>query len=156
MRDWSKILAETVFSGHDEDGRRFLPEFLQDYEKLTNETVNAGCKKCLSQYYKKITKHFNSMKTDTKNSGFKLKEKFNGIQLRFGSRTIISNRNLTDKQAVELIENHPHGKKLFDAMPKDIDKLLNKAKAKTEAEAKAEADAKADAKAEPKAEPKTK
>lgn len=52
-------------------------------------------------------------------SNYRLKAKFNGIQAAFGSTKIISNDNLTDEIAKDLIKNHPHGEKLFDVIPKE-------------------------------------
>jgi hypothetical protein len=121
MREWQKIDMDTVFQGTDEHGVRYLPEFLSDYESIFHDSASAGCRKCLIQYYNQIAKHLNKMNTETSN--FKLKAMFNPIQVGFGSSTMISNNNLTDKVAIELIETHPHGEKLFDIIPSNIEEI---------------------------------
>lgn len=122
MRDWTKIKADAVFNGKDENGVRYLPEFLQDYQTTFNAVPEGGCHKCLIRYYTQITKYLSKMNTKTKSS-FKLKQMFEGIQFGFGSNRIISNRNLTDEIAVELLDTHPHGKKLFEIVPNNLDEI---------------------------------
>ena len=127
MRDWYKIDMETVFTGTDEHGVRYLSEFLSDYESNFSDSANAACRKCLIQYYNKIIKYQTNKNMENSQTVFRLQAKFNGIQSSFGSSTVISNRNLTDEIAVDLIANHPHGVKLFDIIPDNIDELLQAA-----------------------------
>lgn len=113
---------DTVFTGKDEDGVRYLPEFLNDYQDSFLEVPEAGCRKCLVRYYEKLTSKINKM--NTKNtSNFRLKAMFNGIQASHGSNRIISNNSLTDELAIELLDNHPHGEKLFDVIPDNVDEI---------------------------------
>ena len=56
-----------------------------------------------------------------KNSGFKLKDTYNGIQLAFGSKVILSNVSLTDELAVKAIREHPLGEGLFAELPRSFD-----------------------------------
>ena len=117
MRDWTKIGKDAILKGKDENGNRYLSQFLKDYQELTGaKNLNAGCGKCLNDYYKKYLKMKNQKK-----SGYVLKSKYDGIPLNFGSRTFVSNRNMTDKLAKELIKNHPKGKGLFDKVPESGD-----------------------------------
>jgi len=116
MRDWSKIAPETVFTGKSEDGNRYLNEFLRDYKTAFNPAIiEAGCRRCLNDYYSKLTQSLHKMKTVK--TAYKLKAKYNGIPLKFGSRIQVSNTNLTDALAEELIKNHPRGADLFEIVP---------------------------------------
>lgn len=122
MTDWLTIDKKTIFEGKDKNGNRYLTEFLKDYkEKYNPQEINAGCSRCLNDYYKKIIKFYSAMaKQETKKakakSKFVLKPMFNGIPLKFGSRTLVSNSNLTDELAKELIKNHPRGEALFSSL----------------------------------------
>ena len=48
--------------------------------------------------------------------GFVLQAKYNGIKSKVTGRPY-RNDDLTEKQAIELIEKHPHGANLFDTIP---------------------------------------
>lgn len=50
------------------------------------------------------------------NSQYRLKEKYNGIPLNFGSAVLVNNSNLTDEYALELLKNHTV--EIFDKLPK--------------------------------------
>ena len=113
---------DTVFTGSDEDGVRFLPEFLTDYESTFKTQPEAGCRKCLVRYYQQLTSKINKMNTKT-TSNFRLKAMYNGIQAGHGSNQIISNASLTDEIAIDLLDNHPHGEKLFDVIPDNVDEI---------------------------------
>jgi hypothetical protein len=117
MKRWLKIDKATIFTGHDENGNRYLSQFLKDYQQTFNpDLINAGCQRCLEDYYHKFTKYLSTMSKDTK-TAYKLKAKYEGIPLAFGSRTQVYNSNLTDEMAEELIKNHPRGKELFEVVP---------------------------------------
>jgi len=121
MSDWLSIQKETIFTGKDEKGNRYLSRFLSDYKKAFNlEDINAGCKKCLDEYYKKMTKHLREMSKSNKNpqnSGYVLKAKYNGIPLKFGSPILVTNANITDEMAKDLLKNHKKGEDLFEKIP---------------------------------------
>ena len=119
MRNWLKIDKVTIFTGKDENGNRYLSQFLRDYKKALNpDMINAGCDRCLEDYYHKFTKYLSTMsKNKPKNSGYILRKKYENIPLEFGSRTQVNNSNLTDEMAEKLIKNHPKGKELFDNIP---------------------------------------
>ena len=51
------------------------------------------------------------------NSQYRLKEKYNGIPLNFGSPILVNNSNLTDEYALELLKNHT-AEAIFDKFPK--------------------------------------
>ena len=54
---------------------------------------------------------------DTKiEHGYVLKLKYNGIKSKTTGRPC-RNSDLTEKQAIDLIENHPHGANLFEKIP---------------------------------------
>lgn len=122
MREWHKYQPDTVFFGSDENGVRFLPEFLQDYQNTFNEIPEAGCHKCLKRYFTRLTqKQESEMKTG--NSQFRLKKMFDGIQANFGSNKFFRNSTLTDQEAILLLDKHPHGAKLFDIIPSNVDEI---------------------------------
>lgn len=115
--DWRKLDKATIFTGKDENGNRYLSQFLRDYQKTFNpDMINAGCTKCLEDYYLTFIKFLSTM-SKPKNSGYKLKEKYNGIPLEFGSPVFVSNSNLTDELAQKLIKKHPAGEDLFEELP---------------------------------------
>lgn len=119
--NWLKINKETIFSGKDENGNRYLSQFLADYEKTFHpDEINAGCKRCLDDYYKKFIKHLSMSKKDTnsENSGYILKKKYEGIPMHFGSRKLVYSHTLTDEIAEEMLKKHPKGKELFHNIPK--------------------------------------
>lgn len=143
--DWLSIDKETIFSGKDENGNRYLSRFLSDYKKAFNpDIINAGCLKCLNSYYEKLTKNLQMAKQEIsqENSGYVLKTKYNGIPLKFGSRVLVFNNTITDKIAKELIKNHPKGKDLFIKIPEEeqiseeLKVLLSKTREELDAEAK--------------------
>lgn len=51
------------------------------------------------------------------NSQYRLKEKYNGIPLSFGSAVLVNNSNLTDEYALELLKNF-EVETIFDKFPK--------------------------------------
>lgn len=117
MRDWSKIAKDVVFAGTDEDGNRYLSQFLSDYKKTFDApNIDAGCRRCLEDYYLKLTSTLHTMKK-VKNSGYRLKAKYNGIPLSFGSQIQVFNSNLDDDLAQKLLKTHPAGAELFDQLP---------------------------------------
>ncbi len=115
--DWTKIDKVTIFNGKDENGNRYLSQFLRDYQETFHpDIINAGCDRCLEDYYQKFIKYLSTM-SKKEITGYKLKEKYNGIPLEFGSPVYVSNANLTDELAKKLLKKHPAGVELFDVIP---------------------------------------
>ena len=115
--NWLRFDKDTIFEGKDAHGNRYLNQFLNDYERVFNITdFNAGCKKCLDEYYNKLITHL-QMGNTTEPKVYQLKAKYNGIPLKFGSSILVNNLNITKEYAEELIKNHPRGIDLFDAFP---------------------------------------
>ena len=50
------------------------------------------------------------------NSQYRLKEKYNGIPLGFGSAVLVNNSNLTDEYALELLQRF-EAETIFDVFP---------------------------------------
>ncbi|SOC79821.1 hypothetical protein SAMN06296241_1358 [Salinimicrobium sediminis] len=116
--DWREIDKAAIFTGKDENGNRYLSQFLKDYKDTFHpDMINAGCSKCLEDYYQKFIKHLSTMSKKDTNSGYKLRAKYNGIPLEFGSPVQVSNANLTDELAQKLLKNHPAGEDLFETIP---------------------------------------
>lgn len=123
--DWLKLDKVTIFEGRDENGNRYLSRFLSDFKKEFNpDTINAGCQRCLEDYYLKFTKHLSKMGNKKSQSDFILKAKYNGIPLEFGSQTFVNNSNIDAEKALKLLKGHKKGKELFEKLPKNIDDLL--------------------------------
>ena len=58
------------------------------------------------------------MGTKVKNeSGYKLKAKYDGIPLEFGSQTFVRNSTITKEQGDFLLKNHARGEELFEVIP---------------------------------------
>lgn len=113
MRDWQNIGKAAIFSDKTKNGLLF--QFLKEYKQQFGGSISPGCRKCLEKYY---NNYLNSFKMSTEQShGYKLKLKYNGISLNSRSRPL-RNGEMTEKQAIELLEKHPHGAKLFDSIPK--------------------------------------
>lgn len=115
--DWSDLDKVVIFKGHDENGNRYLSQFLRDYKEVFNsDLINASCDRCLEDYYLKFTKHLYTM-SDKKKSNYVLKKKYNGIPLEFGSAIQVSNTNMTDEYGEKLLKDHAKGADLFDQVP---------------------------------------
>lgn len=115
--NWLKLDKVTIFTGTDGNGNRYLSRFLKDYkEAFPGTDPNAGCQRCLDDYYQKLIKHISIMKTVKNESGFVLKEKYQNIPLRFGSKVLVNNSNMTVEYGRELLKRK-NGEKLFDKIP---------------------------------------
>jgi len=121
MYDWRKLDKVTVFTGKDKNGNRYLSQFLRDYKKTFNVIeINAGCERCLNEYYSKLILKLNTMSDNKKQDcDFKLKLKYQGIPKSPGSRELITNSNITNEIGNYLLNNHPRGEMLFDKMPEN-------------------------------------
>lgn len=91
-----------IIGGRTPDNVPYLQLFLIDYKKEFNvEVVNAACQKCIYTYHKDFIKKHNPMES---NSKYKLLAKREGLQLDFGSSQFITNANITDAIAKQLIK----------------------------------------------------
>lgn len=119
MINWRDMDKVAVMQGIDQNGNRYLNQFLKDYSDTFGvKDINAGCSRCLDEYWNRFRKHQNTMKK-VKNSGYKLKAKFEGIPLEFGSQIQVDNGNLSDEYAKKLIADHKLGEDLFDELPSE-------------------------------------
>lgn len=117
-KSWLDFDKKTIFEGKDEKGNRYLSQFLRDYKQVFPKAeINAGCGKCLEDYYTKLINH-QAMKKGKPTHGYKLKAKFEGIPLHFGSQVLVTNANLTEAYAKELLKRK-NGKNLFSKIPED-------------------------------------
>tara|TARA_R110002012_G_scaffold190633_1_gene358198 strand:- start:7462 stop:8079 length:618 start_codon:yes stop_codon:yes gene_type:complete len=119
MKDWRTLDKDTILTGKDENGNRYLSQFLKEYERTFQpDMINAGCQRCLDDYYNKFLKYLNTMGTKKVNdSGYVLKSKYDGIPLEFGSQTFVRNSTITREQGDQLIKNHKRGAELFEKVP---------------------------------------
>lgn len=111
--NWEGYDIGQIIGGVSPDGTRFLKLFLQDYTALFSEVVNPSCSKCLNNYLQK----YKSKKFEMQNtSQYRLKEKYNGLPLNFGSAVLVNNSNLTDEYALELLQRF-EAETIFDVFP---------------------------------------
>lgn len=111
--NWEGYDIGQIIGGVSPDGTRFLKLFLQDYTALFSEVVNPSCSKCLNNYLQKYKLKKFEMQN---NSQYRLKEKYNGIPLGFGSAVLVNNSNLTDEYALELLQRF-EAETIFDVFP---------------------------------------
>lgn len=112
MQDWLNIGKGTIFRDKTKNGLLF--EFLKEYKEEFGGSINPNCSKCLEKYY---NNYLNSLKMSDLTHGFLLHKKYNGISLNVRTRPL-RNGEMTEKQAIELLEKHPHGALLFEEIPK--------------------------------------
>ena len=111
--NWEEFSIDQIMREKDANGNRYLQLFLIDYSQkfdIQLGDLNAGCPNCIADYYKKFNTKI--MKNSCKD--YKLKAKYEGIQLEFGSSFHVTNANLTDEIAKSLLKNHPAGENLFE------------------------------------------
>ena len=113
--NWEQYKIEDIVGGVTPDGVRFLKLFLIDYTSIFSEVVNPSCSKCLNTYLQKYKSKIFEMEN---NSQYRLKEKYNGISLNFGSSIMVNNSNLTNEYALELLERF-EAETIFDKFPKE-------------------------------------
>ena len=111
MQDWLNIGKGTIFRDKTKNGLLF--EFLKEYKEEFGGSINPNCSKCLEKYY---INYLNSLKMSDITHGFILQKKYNGISLNVRTRPL-RNGEMTEAQAIELLEKHPHGAKLFEEIP---------------------------------------
>jgi hypothetical protein len=111
--NWEDFKIEDIVGGVAPDGVRFLKLFLTDYTALFSEVVNPGCNKCLANYLQKYKSKIFEMEN---NSQYRLKEKYNGLSLSFGSSIMVHNGNITNEYAEELLQRFS-AETIFDVFP---------------------------------------
>lgn len=110
---WEDMNIEQIIGGVTPDGTRYLKLFLIDYKNIfKNESVCASCQTKLSGYLKKYTI---KMKSKDNTCQWRLKEKYNGIQLEPCSSVFLTNATLNDELAQRLFDLR--GAKPFDRIP---------------------------------------
>jgi len=118
--DWTKYKAEEIRSGTDQNGNRLFPQFAQDYHSVFQTDVCPNCK----DFPVKVQNFLIKIKMSKEESNFKLKEKYDGLPLEFGSQVYVSNASITNENALKLLKTHPKGKDLFQTLPDNLDALL--------------------------------
>lgn len=120
MRDWYKINENSIKSD-----RVLLKEFALDFEKTFKEKLSIGCSLCIKDAYKRLNSiNSKQMKTKKNECEYKFKAMYNGSLFWKGKP--VRSGEMTDKLAKDLIKNHPHGKGLFDSIPKKTAKKKEK------------------------------
>lgn len=123
--NWEGYDIEKIIGGTAPDGTRLLKLFLIDYTSMFDEVVNPSCSKCMNNYLSKYKLKIYEMQN---NSQYRLKEKYNGLPLSFGSPVLVNNSNLTDEYALELLKNN-EAETIFDKFPKkEVKKIEVEAK----------------------------
>ena len=112
--NWDSYDIGQIIGGTTPDGVRLLKLFLIDYTALFGETVNPSCSKCMDSYLSKYKLKIFEMQN---NSQYRLKEKYNGLPLNFGSPVLVNNSNLTDEYASELLKRFD-ADVIFEKFPK--------------------------------------
>ena len=116
MKGWEKYDKETIFADKKKGG--LLVTFLVEYKELFKlKTINASCGSCFSGYYDNYLKTLPMAEEKKEKCDYLLHKKYENITLKFGG-VRIRNRDLTNKLAIELLNKHPHGEKLFSKIPK--------------------------------------
>lgn len=112
MNNWLEYEKLVIFRDKSKGG--LLSQFLKDYKAEFGGSINPSCMKCLNTYYTNFLKKYTM--SDKAEHGYILKAKYNGIKSKTTGRPC-RNDDLTEAQAIDLIEKHPHGAELFDAIP---------------------------------------
>ncbi|MDV7399001.1 hypothetical protein RZS08_46765, partial [Arthrospira platensis SPKY1] len=113
-----------IISGQNADGVSFLKLFLIDYSREFSEfNLCASCENKLVNYHAKWCKRFKIM---GRKCDYRLKLKYEGIQLEFGSTVFVTNENLTNEIGAKLLKEK--GEHLFDLIPEPKPKKVRNAK----------------------------
>lgn len=114
QRNWKAIGKDKILKGNDEFGNPYRSQFLKDYHARFGGHTETLCERCVAQ---QIDKYFNTKTMSNVKSAYRLKSKYEGISLGFGSTVRVTNATLTDAIAKKLINNHNLGEALFDVVP---------------------------------------
>ena len=101
-----KYSLEFIVGGVNPDGSKMLDTFLKTYSRETGvplSNLNPSCRNCLTSYYNELLKKNRKM---SKQSDYKLKNKFNGLPLAFGSPVLVTNANITNDYAETIISRY--------------------------------------------------
>jgi hypothetical protein len=110
---WHKLTTEQIIGGTTPDNVRYLKLFLADYKEMFNvDNLCASCNNLIAEYHKKYT--IKMMEKDN-TCQYRLKEKYNGIQLESCSSIFVNNGNINDELGTQLLKNK--GSHLFDKFP---------------------------------------
>jgi len=110
---WLKYEKLVIFRDKSKGG--LLSQFLKEYKSEFGGSINPSCMTCLNSYYNNFIEKY-TMSDIIRNTEFVLKAKYNNIKSKTNGRPC-RNADLTDEQAIDLIENHPHGVNLFEFIP---------------------------------------
>lgn len=125
---WLKYDKQTIFADKRRGG--LFVTFLKEYRDQFKVSVNANCPGCFETYYKNYLnsiKPKEKMSTTTKSKcDYELHKKYENITMKYGGARI-RNRDLTNKLGKEILENHPHGAKLFVRMPEKVEAKIEDA-----------------------------
>lgn len=124
--NWEGFDIGKIIEGVSLDGTRLLKLFLIDYTIMFDEVVNPSCSKCLGNYLDKYKLKIYEMQN---NSQYRLKEKYNGIPLIFGSPILVNNSNLTDQYALKLLKRFQK-ETIFDKFPEEKKEFVKVKKTK--------------------------
>lgn len=116
--DFENLDTNAVLRSVTSDGVRYLELFLKEYSRTTGtpeNKLNAGCTNCISEYLKNY-KLIRGKMAETKN--YRLKTKYNGIALKFGSHIFVTNENINDEYAKILLERFK-AEDIFEVYPKE-------------------------------------
>lgn len=119
MLKWLKYEKSAIFRDKSRGG--LLSQFLKEYKEEFGGSINPSCMKCLNSYYNNFIEKY-TMSDNIKKTEYVLKAKYNGIKSKTTGRPC-RNADLTDEQAIDLIENHPHGANLFEFIPEKIEEI---------------------------------
>lgn len=110
---WQDMTTEQIIGGVTPDGVRYLKLFLADYKEMFNvDNLCASCNNLIAEYHKKYTF---KMQSKDNNCQYRLKEKYNGIQLEQCSNVFVNNGNINDELGALLMKNR--GAHLFAKFP---------------------------------------
>lgn len=114
--DWTKYDEQTIWNDKKKGG--LLVTFLTEYREEYNlKTISASCGKCFLTYYQNYLNSIPMAEVKKVKCDYQLHKKYENITLKFGGKRV-RNRDLTNEIAIELIEKHPHGEKLFSVIAK--------------------------------------
>lgn len=123
---------QTLLKGKDEFGTPYLSHIFRLHLKLFGQTCE-GCPGKLAGYIQRI-KNFNTTKKmeNSKNNKGKFQLESGVIIPIRGTSDVISENNITDEKALELLIENPNRKSLFKKLPENLDEMIEKGIPKSE------------------------